>query len=132
MKSKAQIVLELLEQVDSLGPYFDDWQNLFSPSNWNKIVELIGRNVGIPPVQLTGGEADQSVSKTVLNYLIKPIDPGNTVGEENFFFYHAGQFEGKPYVSGGFGSPMEKAPNFLFVRKVDQNWWRERFPGELK
>lgn len=125
-------MLRLLEQSDSIGPYFDDNRNLFSPSNWQKVEGIINRNVGASPVQLMGNEINKSVSKTVLNSLVKPNDSGDTIGEENFFFYYVGKFEGHPYIAGGFGSPMEKAPIYLFISKNDQSWWLERFPGELR
>jgi len=130
--SKARDIIKMYEQIDTINDYFDQWKSYFSPSDWEKITSLLKRLVGIPFAQLRGKEADGSLSPGVINTLVRPEDPGATIGPETYFFYYSGTYKDMPFMLGGFGDPTQEAPKYLYVRKVDQAKWREEFKGELK
>jgi len=125
-------MLRLLEQIDSLGDYFDQWQANFSPSDWTRIYSLMNRNLGVPFVWLVGTEPDKSVSSNIQTTLIRKGDPGASVGQDTFYHYFVGAYKGKPFVIGGIGDSGTKPPMNLFVRKADQTFWMEEFMGQLK
>jgi hypothetical protein len=49
-------------------------------------------------------------------------------GEDGYFQYSFGKYQGMPFLIGGMGSSMQSACNSLYVLESDREKWEDEFP----